>query len=324
MSSFSRKRPLSVIGAPSSAGAYGPGQENTPAVFRKHGLIRELQTRGIDVIDRGDGATARWRVDEANPEAANADLVTAVALELAGTVADALADDHRILVLGGDCTVELGAVAGAIFDGARVGLAYIDLDADLNTPETGDGILDWMGVAHLLDIRGAHDGLSSLGRRRPMLDPGSVRLLATDNITAAEQAVIDRLDIRVETLAAVLTEPDAVAARTRAWAQPFDRLLVHVDADVLDYDKFPIAENTRRRPGLDLQSLIGLLTNLCALPNWRALTLTEINPGHAPDEMRSFHQLIAMLCEVLEPRVHPSHVEEPASGEPAGGGDPVH
>ena len=59
-----------------------------------------------------------------------------------------------MLVLGGDCTVELGTVAGAIRSGTTVGLAYIDLDADLNTPETGDGILDWMGVAHLLDVPG--------------------------------------------------------------------------------------------------------------------------------------------------------------------------
>jgi len=39
-----------------------------------------------------------------------------------------------------------------------------------------------------------------------------------------------------------------------------------------------------------------------ALPNWRGLTLTEINPDHAPDEQQSFHQLIAMLCDVLTPR----------------------
>ena len=236
---------LSVIGAPSSAGAYGPGQERAPEVFRRHGLITSLKARGIDVVDRGDGAVAHWRADEANPTAGNVGLVTDVVLELAESVASALADDHNVLVLGGDCTVELGTVAGAIRSGTTVGLAYIDLDADLNTPETGDGILDWMGVAHLLDVPGSHDGLASVAHRRPMLSPDAVRLYAAENVTEPEREVIDRLDIGGESLAAVLTEPSAVAARTRAWAEAFDSVLVHVDFDVLDYDRFPIAENTR-------------------------------------------------------------------------------
>jgi len=42
-----------------------------------------------------------------------------------------------------------------------------------------------------------------------------------------------------------------------------------VDVDVLDYDEFPIAENTGRRGGLDLAALTRVLTDLCALPNWR-------------------------------------------------------
>ncbi len=298
---------LSVIGAPSSAGAYGPGQERAPAVFREHGLIAELAARGLDVTDRGDGAIVNWKVDEASPTAGNVDLVTTVAMDLADTVASAFTEDHNVLVLGGDCTVELGTVAGAIRGSASVGLAYIDLDADLNTPETGDGILDWMGVAHLLDVQGADDRLSSLGRRRPMLPPDAVRLFAVDNITEAEQAVIDRLKIGHEPLAAVLTDPASVSERTRTWAQSFDRLLVHVDADVLDFAQFPIAENTRFRPGLDLPSLARLLTELCGLPNWRALTLTEINPDHAPDQRQSFHQLISVLGDVLgQPRQTPS------------------
>ena len=293
-------RPLSVIGAPSSAGAYGPGQERAPAVFRRHGLTTSLKARGIDVVDRGDGAVAHWRTDEANPTAGNVELVTGVVLELADSVASALADDHNVLVLGGDCTVELGTVAGAIRSGTTVGLAYIDLDADLNTPETGDGILDWMGVAHLLDVPGSHEGLASVAHRRPMLNPDAVRLYVAKNVSEPEREVIHRLDLGVEPLAAVVTEPSAVAARTRAWAEAFDSVLVHVDFDVLDYDLFPIAENTDRRGGLDLDSLSRLLSDLCGLPNWRALTLTEINPGHAPDEQQSFGQLIAMLGAVLE------------------------
>jgi len=303
---------LAVIGAPSSAGAYGPGQEHAPAAFRRHGLISELRASGLDIVDRGDGTLTGWRRDEASPAAANAELVAAVARELADGVATAFTAGHDVLVLGGDCTVELGTVVGALRDGASVGLAYIDLDAELNTPETGDGILDWMGVAHIVAIPGSHAGLSTLaGGPSPMLDPSAVRLFATANITASEQAAIDRLGIHVEPLPSVVDDPGAVATRTREWATAYDRVLVHVDVDVLDYDKFPIAENTGRRGGLELASLTQLLAELCALPNRRALTLTEVNPDHAPDERQGIRQLIAMLADVLSARNQP---RRPAGG----------
>jgi arginase len=290
---------LSVIGAPTSAGAFGPGQERAPSAFREHGVLDGLRAGGLDVVDRGDGRRAEWRTDERNPDARNVDTVAAVARELADTVAAVLGDGHDVLVLGGDCTIELGTVAGAIRDGARVGLAYVDLDADLNIPGTGEGALDWMGVAHLLDVDGAHQTLTSLAGRRPMLDVDAVRLFAVENVTSFERSVIDRLGLHVEPLAAVVDDPDSVADRTRAWAASYDRILVHVDIDVLDYTKFPIAHEIRDAPGLELAQLTRLLRDLCDLPQRRALTLTEVNPDHAPDERESIGRLIEMLREVL-------------------------
>lgn len=289
---------LTVIGAPTSAGAYGPGQERTPGVFRRHGLIGVLEQTGFEVIDRGDVRSADWAPDVDHPDAHNVEEVAAVARELADAVTNALTDGD-VLVLGGDCTVELGTVAGALADGARVGLAYVDLDADLNTPATGDGVLDWMGVAHLLAIDGTDGRLTGIGPRTPLLQPADVRLFATANITPSEQAVIDRLGLVVEPLAVVTEQPDAVAERTRTWAAAYDRILVHVDIDVLDYRKFPIAQEIRDSPGLLLPQLTRLLGDLCGLPGWRALTLTEINPDHAPNEAESFTALISMLRESL-------------------------
>jgi len=44
-------RPLRLLAAPSSAGAYGPGQERAPAAFRWHGLLPALTAAGPDVED---------------------------------------------------------------------------------------------------------------------------------------------------------------------------------------------------------------------------------------------------------------------------------
>jgi len=70
--------PLAIIGAPSSAGAYAPGQEKAPQALRAAGLLECLQRRGIKVGDGGDVPGFRWRADRANPRAMNADKVVMV------------------------------------------------------------------------------------------------------------------------------------------------------------------------------------------------------------------------------------------------------
>lgn len=292
-------RTLCLVGAPSSAGAYAPGQEKAPAVFRQHGLVEALRQTGLRVQDRGDTPAFRWRLDRARPKAMNVEAVRQVAVAVADKVGDALADDAVVLVLGGDCTVELGTFAGALRDEPSVGLIYIDLDADLNAPETSDGALDWTGIAHLLDLPGTEDQLSGLGPRRPMLSPADILYFATDNITSVEAEVMRSHGLQRIALAEVKEDPVAAARHAVAWGARYKRLLVHLDVDVLAFIDFPIAENVRRRDGLSFDALSAALAELTAAPNWRALTLTEVNPDHAPEERESFARLIAMLARAL-------------------------
>ena len=71
---------LNLLGVPSSAGAYAPGQELAPSALRNAGLVKELETRGFSVNDLGDVPTARWQVDKDHPDAMNAGLSVVVPL----------------------------------------------------------------------------------------------------------------------------------------------------------------------------------------------------------------------------------------------------
>ena len=292
-------RTLCLIGAPSSAGAYAPSQEKAPVAFRRHGLVAALAECGLRVNDRGDVPGFRWRPDPQRPKAMNLDAVRATAAAVAEKVGEALANDEAALVLGGDCTVELGTVAGALREEHAVGLVYIDLDVDLNAPETSDGALDWTGVAHLLDRPGTEAALSALGPRRPMLAPADILYFAADNIAPAEAEAMAALDLERIGLAEVKEDPVGAARRAAAWGAQYDRLLIHLDVDVLSFTDFPIAENVRRCDGLSFDALSAALVPLVTAPNWRALTVTEVNPDHAPDEREAFARLIAMLSKAL-------------------------
>ena len=274
---------LAIIGAPSSAGAYAPGQEKAPAALRLAGLGKELSAHGVRVDDRGDVSGFRWRADRANPRAMNVDVAAQVAVDTANRVAGALAGEDSVLVLGGDCTIELGTVSGALVDTDSVGLIYVDLDTDLNTPDsTDDGALDWMGVAHMLAIEGAMPALANIGPRTPLLGPDQILFFANGNSKPFERRIIEERQISEVNLEQVSADPAGAAfSVVNAWASRFERLLIHLDVDVLDYLDMPLAENTRRNIGLHFDQLIAALDQLLSAPNWVALTVSEVNPDHA-------------------------------------------
>lgn len=229
----------------------------------------------------------------------NANAVRDACEAVAGRVAAAIAAQEDVLVLGGDCTAELGTVAGANAAGARPGLVYIDFDADLTTPATSDGALDWTGVAHLLDISGCEPSLATLGPNRPMLTPRQLLYFGVANITPPEAAVIRDEAIQIISRDDAVSDIEAATSRAAAWARDFDCLLVHFDVDVLSYIDFPIAENVRRCRGLKLEQAAVVLKRLAALPQWRGLTVTEVNPDHAPDEAAAFARLNGVLADAL-------------------------
>jgi arginase len=294
---------LAIVGAPSSAGAYAPGQERAPAALRAAGLRERLSARGVAVDDRGDVPGFRWRIDRSNPRAMNVDAAASVAAAVADEVAAAFTARQRVLVLGGDCTVELGTVAGALRHTPNVGLVYVDLDTDLNTPRsTTDGALDWMGVAHMLDLEDAVPALTHLGPRVPLLQPEQVLLFASGNAEPFEREVIARLGLAERPLEKVAADPSGVADEVvTGWARSFDHLLIHLDVDVLDFADVPLAENTRRNVGLRFDQLVAAMGSLLRAPNWSALTVCELNPDHGDPGGETVRTFVEALVDAISP-----------------------
>ena len=295
------KHRLALIGAPTSAGAYAPGQEKAPAAFRAHGIVEAIRRAGWHVRDAGDIEGFRWQPDSRRPRCMNLEAVLRMAKNVSDLVAAALRAEEMALVLGGDCTIELGSIAGAQKDGESVGLIYIDLDTDLNPPGASDGALDWTGVAHMLDLDGTAAELSSIGARRPMLADGDILYLAVDPVTQteSERTTIQERGLRVIALEEVHRDPEEAARRAVEWGKSFNRLAVHLDVDVLSFTAFPIAENVRRQDGLNLPELATILREIFQAVNLATLTITEVNPDHAPEQSASFAELIATLTQAM-------------------------
>ena len=144
-------RKIGIIGVPSSAGARQTGQEKAPRAFREASLIEHLRSADLAVTDFGDLPEVPFRPDEQNPKAQNLTLLVEVAERVATQVEAIVREDHLPMVLGGDCTIALGVLAGLIRHKPNLGLMYLHGDIDLNTPDTTvSGIFDGMVMAHTI------------------------------------------------------------------------------------------------------------------------------------------------------------------------------
>jgi arginase len=296
-------RRLAVMGVPTSAGAFAPGQETAPAALRGAGLLERLAATGLDVVDRGDSETWRWRPDAERPNAQNLEAVAAIARETAARVRTARDAGEVPLVLGGDCTIEIGTVLGHLPSSESLGLLYFDLHPDLNVPaRPGPGALDWMGVAHLLGEELAAPELSRIGPRFPLLDDESLLLFAwgPDQARPWEHDVIARRGLAGIPVDEVAADPEGAAGRAlEHLGGRAARVLVHFDVDVIDFTTLPLSENAGRNEGLAFEVAMRALGTLMRDERIAALTVTEVNPAHGAEDGSTLSRFADQLAASL-------------------------
>ncbi len=276
---------VTLIGVPSSAGTHGIGQEQAPLQLRRAGLVNRLLAAGVEMVDDGDLPLALYRTGSPDRHQQNLDQVVRVAQQVADRVDRVVASGRVPVVLGGDCTITLGVLAGLQRHHPGAGLVYFDGDVDLNTPETTrSGILDGMGVAHLLG-----DGapaLASLGPRVPMLSADQLVLFGFDPamLEPAETERLQHLGVATWPVDKIAGRPAQAAAEAldtlRMRASP---LLVHFDVDAIDSTDLPLANYPHFNLGQSFDAAMTCLAAFCASPGFAGLVITEVNPDHDAD-----------------------------------------
>jgi len=292
---------LGLIGVPSSAGAHGPGQEKAPAALRQAGLLGALRETGLEVEDLGDLPVTSFQPDMANRKRQSRSPVITVARQVADRVTAAVERDLVPLVIGGDCTITLGVVAGLLRYQPDLGLIYFDGDADMTTPETThSGIFDSMGVSHLIgegDPEVAHVGL-----RFPLLPPDRITLFGFHpyEIEPKEQRLLETSAITQYPVTSMGDRPVELAAEALARLEERARAIaVHFDVDVMDSAEIPLAD-WPHYDALSFGDAMRCLRVFVGSPKLAALVVTEINPDHDPDGLL-VRQFIDAFADALRP-----------------------
>ena len=241
--------------------------------------MERLRRQVLEVRDLGDLPVVTYCADPVRPREQNLALVAGVASLVADRVAHAVRGGALPLVLGGDCSITIGVVAGLLREAGSVGLVYFDGGLDLNTPEvTPSGIFDGMGLAHILG-EGAEQ-LSRLGPRYPLLQEERVLVFGYDegpHMDTAEIVRLGRSRMIKYPLERIRMSPIQTAGEALAELESrASRILVHFDVDVMNFTEFPGAEVPNPN-GLDFKSTRRVLDVFTASSQFAGLVITEFN-----------------------------------------------
>ena len=289
-----------MFGVPSSAGAHAGGTERAAFVLRQAGLLEALRAAGANVVNLSDLSMFPYRDDAAHPTARNAEVV-ACALRATGDEMRRALREGFTIVVGGDCTLIVGALAGARAAlGVPVGVVYIDANADLNTPETSpSGLL--CGMALSLALGRGPDELTAPLSAGPVLDPEHVALLGFRDLDPGERAAIGDLGLALPAAAArQLGMRVAAALALDAILNEDGPVLVHLDVDAIDYAEMPMKDAPG--VGLSIAEVSDLLTALVGSPRVVGLHVAEFNPERDPEGVHAA-RVIAMLARAVARRV---------------------
>ncbi len=206
-------------------------------------------------------------------------------------VQDAVAGgDGPAIVIGGDCGVSVGAVAGAVGENGTAGdvaVVWLDAHADLHTPETVVS-----GAFHGMVLRAIlGEGVDGMTLPVGVITPDRVVLVGTRDLAAPEEEYIAETGMRMLPVESLADPASVVAAVAETGAS---RVFLHIDVDVLD----PAALAGLAFPvpfGAQPADLIATIKALRARFPLVGAAITEFSPSSPDDAVNDLGTILRVV-----------------------------
>jgi arginase len=227
---------VTLLVIPIDLGAENLGVDIGPQAFRYQDIIRKLESAGLTVADAGNiEVKAREELAIGNPRLHYLEEIVRVNEEVAKITHDLVTSGSKVVALGGDHSLNLGAVSGASAAlGGQIGMIYLDAHGDMNTDETTlSGNIHGMHLASLMGF-GATE-LTQVHNDQIKLPKENLLHIGGSDWDQAELDLIERehlqtftlFDLLSQNLAPLLKMIDDLAARV-------PNIWISLDLDVID------------------------------------------------------------------------------------------
>ncbi|WP_433065452.1 arginase family protein [Dactylosporangium sp. CS-033363] len=272
------------IGLRPGRGGVEPGTWRAPSVLLEAGLAARLGAAVVTELPRPPYDPE----PQPGTRIRNGLTIREHALLLAAAVEAALGAARVPLVLGGDCSVLLGGLAGARRRGTT-GLVHIDGHTDFKHPGNAD--FTELGNAVGMDLALA------TGRGELLLTDWPGPLVADRDAVQLGDRTGRPIEPLVVGIAELLAGGMAAAAERAARHLEPPPIWVHVDLDVLDGAVLP-AVDTPGSPGLTFAQLTELLGALWRTGRVAGLDVAVYDPDLDP-ELAHAPSIVGCLAEAL-------------------------
>ncbi|TVT59544.1 MAG: arginase [Sedimenticola thiotaurini] len=287
-------RRIATLGVASGQASRNSGCWRGPMVLKDSiELQRFCHQRGVRLI---------WQdLFEPNERASKVDAVAGLCREVARFTTALVKQQQPFLCFGGDHSCAMGVWSGvmrALPEGSKLGLIWIDAHMDAHTfKTTPSGNIHGMPVAALL---GQGDRiLQRIYGGTGHLEPHAIVLVGVRSYEPAEQALLNRLGVRVIKMSA-LTEPDALCLALKEsvsyLAQQADYLGISIDLDAVDPGCAP-AVGVPEPGGIDGRELSRAVAGIADAPGLVGMEIAEFCPRY--DSEKKTIRLIGELVTAL-------------------------
>jgi arginase len=225
-----------LIGVPLDLGAKNLGVDIGPDAFRYTGLLDKLTGAGFAIEDLGNVECGhRDNLEPGNPRLRYLSEIVRVNEAVAALTETNAVAGCKSVVIGGDHSICLGAVAGASAAvKGDLGLIYFDAHGDMNTDATTlTGNIHGMHLASLLGF-GAPE-LTHIHGDKPKIAAANLLHIGGSDFDQAELDLIEREKLPTFTLFDLLTSNIApLLAMIDKLSQQVSNIWVSLDLDSID------------------------------------------------------------------------------------------
>lgn len=258
-------RPIQLVVAPYDSGRRAWRMGAGPLAIIERGLPEFLRQSGHDVFVEYVHA----------PEAEPLDSLVSLGTAIGETVRAAYRVGRFPVVLSGNCTATVAAVAG--LPNSRMGVVWLDAHGDLNTPATSpSGFLDGMAAAMLLGWCHTQE-LGRMSAWNP-LPPAHFLSIGARAFDPDEKEHAERTGVSFLTPASAIVDDDLVRALTRL-AQDVSTVYLHIDLDVLDPNEHGPANMYAEPSGLRYYEVIRVVQEVAARLPISGVTISAYDPA---------------------------------------------
>ncbi len=287
-----------IIDTPSNLGLRPPGPGLVPDCYKMPWALRNAGLFSLlNAVDLGCVIPPRYNPNwQQGKKTRNSQAIAAYSRKLASKIEQALACNYFPILLGGDCSILLGAGL-ALKRRGTYGLLFLDGHSDLRHPENSDKVDAAAGEDLALSIGLGDSNLSNLSTIGPNFQPTHIAALGVRHYDAHLNELKQRSIFYCTSLDLKESLDDHIGQALQIVNDETQGFWLHIDLDVVDASEM-FAADCPEPDGISFSDLTSIIRAARSTNHCIGVDVTIYDPDLDPDALIA-SKIVSCLSQAL-------------------------